>query len=124
MAGPAQATPDDVDTNILTVANATPFNGNVSYGSETESWSLDKDNFGRSFSWIEESSEEDLDYFVALDLAASESPLQPDAREVSATPTRVIAEDPRRRKVVSKQSISGMSQSGRRRRMGMEQSRL
>jgi hypothetical protein len=96
----------------------------VSEGSETESWSSDEDNFGSPFSWIEESSEEDLDYFAALDLAASESPPQPDAREVSATPARVIAEDPRRRKVVSKQSISGMSRSGRRRWMGMERSHL
>ena len=52
-------------------------------GSETESWSSDGDDFGSPFSWIEESSEEDLDYFVVLDLAASESLLQSDAREGS-----------------------------------------
>jgi hypothetical protein len=38
-------TPADVDTSILAATNATPFNGNVS-GSETESWSLDGDDFG------------------------------------------------------------------------------
>jgi hypothetical protein len=79
--GPAQATPADVDTSILAAANATPFNGNVSEGSETESWSSDRDYFGSPLSWMEESFEEDLDYFVVLDLAASESPSQSDARE-------------------------------------------
>jgi hypothetical protein len=108
----------------LTAANATPFNGNVSEGSEPGSWSSDGDDFGSPFSWIEESSEEDLDYFAALDLAALESPQQPDAREVSATLDRAIVEEPRRRKVVLKQSIGRTSQSGRRRRMGMERSRL
>jgi hypothetical protein len=65
----------------------------VSEGSETESWFSDGDDFGSPLSWIEESSKEDLDYFVALDLAASESPLQSDAREESAPPARAIAED-------------------------------
>jgi hypothetical protein len=105
-------------------ANATPFNANVSEGSETESWSSDGDDFGSPLSWIEESSEEDLDYFVALDSAASESPPQYDACKESALPAWAIAEDHHRRKVVSKQSFGGMSRSGRRRRMGMERSRL
>jgi hypothetical protein len=56
-------------------ANATPFNGNVFEGSDLGSWSSDGDEFGSPFSWVEESSEEDLDYFATLDLAASESPL-------------------------------------------------
>jgi hypothetical protein len=81
---PTQAAPDDVDTIIFAAASATPFNGNVSKGSETESWSLNRDDFGSPFSWIEESFEEDLDYFAALDLAASKSPPQPGACEVSA----------------------------------------
>jgi hypothetical protein len=75
-------------------------------------------------SWIEESSKEDLDYFAALDLAASESPPQFDAREESTSSARAIAEDHHRQKVVSKQSVGGMSRSGRRHRMGMERSRL
>jgi hypothetical protein len=119
MSGPAQATPADVDTSILAAANAMPFNGNVSEGSKTESWSSDGDDFGSPLSWIEESSEEDLDYFAALDLAASESPLQSDASEECTPPSRAIAEDHHRRKVVSKQSVGGMLRSGRRRRMGM-----
>jgi hypothetical protein len=98
-------------------------NGNAS-GSKTESWSSDGDDFGSPFSWIEESSDEDLDYFVALDLAAAQSLSQPEVREESAPPVGAIAEDHRRRKVVSKHSIGGMSRSGRRRRMGMERSCL
>ena len=74
--GPAQATPDDVDTDILMAANATPFNGNVAEGSEPGSWSSDGDDFGSPFSWIEEYFEEDLDYFATLDLATLESPPQ------------------------------------------------
>ena len=97
-----------------------PFNRNVSETSETESWSSDGDDFGIPLLWIEESSEEDLDYFAALDLVASESPPQSDACEESAPLVRAIAEDHRRQKVVSKQSVGGMSRSGRHRRMGME----
>jgi hypothetical protein len=98
-------------------------NGNAS-GSKTKSWSLDGDNFGSPFSWTEESSDEDLDYFAALDLAAAESLPQAELREEFAPPVGVIAEDHHRRKVVSKYSVGGMLQSGRRRRMGMERSRL
>jgi hypothetical protein len=49
-----------------------PINANAS-GSEPESWSSDGDDFGSLFLWTEESSDEDLDYFAALDLAAAES---------------------------------------------------
>jgi hypothetical protein len=70
--GPAQATPTDVDINFVAAANAVPVNGNSS-GFETESWSSDKGDFESPFSWIEESSDEDLNYFVALDVAAVES---------------------------------------------------
>ena len=49
-----------------------PINGNAS-GSKTELWSSERDDFGSPLSWIEESSDEDLDYFAALDLAAAES---------------------------------------------------
>jgi hypothetical protein len=109
-----------VDTSILEAANATPFNGYVCEGSETYSRSLDGDDFGSPLSWIEESSEEDLDYFAALDFAASESLPQSDAREGSIPPVRAIAEDHHRQTVVSKKSVVGMSQSGRRHWMGME----
>ena len=100
-----------------------PVNGNSS-GSETESWSSDGDDFGSPFSWIEESSDEDLDYFAMLDVAAVESLPQPEVREGSAPPVGVIVEEHRQRKVVSKHNVSEMSRSGRHRRMGMERSRL
>jgi hypothetical protein len=50
--------------------------------------------------WIEESSEEDLDYFAALDLATSESPLRSTPREALATSAEARAEDSQRRRVV------------------------
>ena len=49
-----------------------PVNENLS-GSETVSWSSDGGEFGSPFSWTEESSDEDLDYFATLDVAAAES---------------------------------------------------
>jgi hypothetical protein len=87
--------PTDVDTNFMAAANVMPINGNVPR-SETESWSSDEDDFGSPFLWIEESSDEDLDYFAVLDLAAVEPLLQPEVREESAPPVGVIAEDHRR----------------------------
>jgi hypothetical protein len=95
-----------------------------SSGSETESWSSDGGDFGSPFSWIEESSDEDLDYFVVLDVATVESLPQPEVREGSTPPAGAIAKEHRRRGVVSKHNVGEMSQSGRRRWMGMERSRL
>jgi hypothetical protein len=37
---------------------------------------FESDDFGSLIVWTEESSEEDLDYFVALDVAATETPLR------------------------------------------------
>jgi hypothetical protein len=65
-----------------------PFNGNVFEGSELGSWSSDGDEFGSPFAWIEESSEEDLDYFAALDLATSKSSLRSASREALPRPKR------------------------------------
>jgi hypothetical protein len=76
MSGPTQANPDDIDINDVSMdANMTFLNGNVSEGSEFGSWSFNEGEIGSPFSWVDESSEDDLDYFAALDLAASESPL-------------------------------------------------
>jgi hypothetical protein len=119
---PAQATPID-DINFVVAAHAMPVSGNLS-GSKAESWSSDGGEFGSSFSWTEESSNEDLDYFVALDMAAAKSLPQPEVREVSAPQAMAIIEERRRRRVVSKHNVGEMSRSGRRRRMGMERSRL
>jgi hypothetical protein len=88
---------------LVVAANAVPINGNLS-GSETKSWSSDGGDFGSPFSWIEESSDEDLNYFAVLDVATAESLPQPGA----------IAEEHHRRKVVSKHNVGEMSQSGRR----------
>jgi hypothetical protein len=119
MSGPAQATPTDVDINFVAAVNAVPVNGNSS-GSETESWSSDGGDFGSPFSWIEESSDEDLDYFAALVVATTESLPQPEVREGFAPPAGAIAEEHRRQKVVLKHNVGEMSRNGRRRQMGME----
>jgi hypothetical protein len=107
-------------------ANVTFLSGNLSEVSEFGSWSSDGGEFGRPFSWVDKSSKDDLDYFAALDLAASESPLRSVPRKALATSTDARFEDSRRQRVsMSKQSISESSRSGRRRRrMGMERSRL
>jgi hypothetical protein len=68
---PAQATPTD-GTNFVAAANAVPTNDSLS-GSESRSFSSDGGEFESPFSWIEESLDEDLDYFAALDVAAVES---------------------------------------------------
>ena len=73
-----------------------------------------------SFSWMEESSDEGLDYFVALDVAAAETlPRVEGARDLPSASTGC-----RRRRVVGKHSVGEFSWSGRRRRMGMERGRL
>jgi hypothetical protein len=63
MSGPAQTTPTD-DTNFVAAANAVPTNDSLS-GSESGSFSS-YDEFGSPFSWTEESSDEDLDYFCCV----------------------------------------------------------
>jgi hypothetical protein len=84
--GPAQTTPADV-TNFVAAATAMPADYSVS-GSESRSFSCDE--FGSPFSWAEESSDEDLDYFVALDAAAVEFSLRLEVGEVSDFPSAGI----------------------------------
>jgi hypothetical protein len=75
---------------------------------------------GSLFSWTEESSDEGLDYFAALDVAVAESsPRVEGAGDLPSTSTGY-----RQRRVVSKHSVGEFSRSGRRRRMGMERGRL
>jgi hypothetical protein len=58
---------------------------------------------GSSVEWTEESSDEDLDYFAALDVAAAEaSPHAADAEDVPGPST-----GRRRRRVVAKSRVSG-----------------
>jgi hypothetical protein len=89
------------------------------FGSVSECFESDGES-GSSFPWTEESSDEGLDYFVALDVAATEtSPRVEGARDLPSASTRC-----RRRSVVGKHSVGEFSRSGRRRRMGMERGRL
>jgi hypothetical protein len=88
--------------------------------SESESFSFD-DEFGSPFSWSEESSSEDLDYFVALDAVATESSPRAEVGEVSDLPG--ARTEGRRRRVVSKHSVGEFSRSGRRQWLGMERDR-
>jgi hypothetical protein len=86
--------------------------GNMSEGSDFGSWSLEDGELESPLSWVDESSEDDLDYFVAFDLAASESPLRFAPREVPVTSTDAGEGDSRRQRMgVSKQSIGESSRS-------------
>jgi hypothetical protein len=97
-----------------------PANDNLS-GFESGSFSSDGE-FGSPFSWTEESSDEDLDYFATLDVAAAETSPRVEVAEVSDLPS--ARTERRRRRVVSKRSVGEVSRSGRRRRMGMERDLL
>jgi hypothetical protein len=94
--GPAHAT---ATTNFL--AASTVDDGNESDGSISKF-----SDFGGSRSsieWTEESSDEDLDYFAALDVAAAEaSPRAADAEGVPGLST-----GRRRRRAVAKRRVSG-----------------
>jgi hypothetical protein len=75
--------------------------GNKSDGS-TSKFS-DFGDSGSSVEWTEESSNEDLDYFAALDVAAAEaSPRATDAEDVPGPST-----GRRRRRAVAKRRVSG-----------------
>jgi hypothetical protein len=88
-------------------------------GSMSECFESDGES-GSSFAWMEESSDEGLDYFVALDVAAAEtSPRVEGAEDLPGASTGC-----RRRRVMGKQSVGEFSRSDRRRRMGMERGRL
>jgi hypothetical protein len=65
-----------------------------------------------------------LDYFAALDVAATESMPRLEAREAFDPPAGAKTEEYRRRRVVAKHNVGGMSRSGRCRRMGMERTHL
>jgi hypothetical protein len=75
---------------------------------------------GSSFPWTEESLDEGLDYFVALDVAGVETSLHVEG--VGDLPS--ASTWCRRRRVVGKQCVGEFSRSGRCHRMGMERGRL
>jgi hypothetical protein len=88
-------------------------------GSVSECFESDGES-GSSFPWTEEFSDEGLDYFVALDVAATEAlPRVEGAGDLPGVGTGC-----KRRRVVGKHSVGEFSRSGRRRRMGMERGRL
>jgi hypothetical protein len=119
MYGPAQATAAD-DTNFVAAATVVPANDNLS-GSRSGCFLYDAES-GSTFSWTEESSDEDLDYFAALDVDTAESSPQVEVGEVAGLPS--ARTKCRRQRVVSKHSVGEVSRSGRRRRMGMERDSL
>jgi hypothetical protein len=55
-------------------------------GSRSSCFSSDGESES-SFSWTEESSDRDLDYFAALDVAAAESPPRVDVGEAADLPS-------------------------------------
>jgi hypothetical protein len=82
--GPAQATAVD-DTNFVAAATVVPANDNLS---SSGSGSFSSDGESRSpFSWTKESLDEDLDYFVALDVATVESSPRVEVGEVADLPS-------------------------------------
>ena len=93
--GPAHAT---ATTEFLAVSTA---EGGNEYGGSTSEF-FDFTDSGSSVEWTEESSEEDLDYFAALDVAAAETlPHAVDAQDVPGSSTRR-----RRRRAVAKRRVS------------------
>jgi hypothetical protein len=100
-----------------------PVNENLS-GTETGSWSSDGGEFGSPFSWTEEYSAEDLDYFATLDVATAESMPRMEARGAFESPAEARTGEFRRRRVVVKHNVGGTSRSNRHRRMGWNEPAL
>jgi hypothetical protein len=115
--GPAQATAAGI-TEFVAASTVVPADDNL-FGSISECFESDGES-GSSFSWTEESSDEGLDYFVALDVATAES--SPHVEGAGDLPSASTGY--RRRRVVLKHSVGEFSRSGRCRRMGMERGRL
>jgi hypothetical protein len=88
-------------------------------GSVSECFESDGES-GSLFSWTEESSDEGLDYFVALDVAA----VEPSPRVVGSEGLPGVSTVYRRRRAVVKWRVSELPRSGRRHRSEMESGRL
>jgi hypothetical protein len=117
MFGPTQATAAD-NTDFVAASTVVPVDDSL-FGSVSECFESDGES-GSSFPWTEESLDEGLDYFVALDVAAAEtSPCVEGAGDLPSASTGY-----RRRRVVGKHSVGEFSRSGRHRHMGMERGRL
>jgi hypothetical protein len=81
---------------------------------------FESDDSGSSIAWTEESSDEDLDYFAALDVAAAEPSLRTEGSEQLPGASTGY----RRRRAVAKRRVSELSRSGRRYRSEVERGRL
>jgi hypothetical protein len=88
-----------------------------SFGSVSKCF--ESNDSGSSIAWTEESSDEDLDYFAALDVAAA----KPLPRVEGSEGLPGASTGYRRRRAVAKRRVSGLSQSGRRHRSEMESGR-
>jgi hypothetical protein len=81
---------------------------------------FESDDSGSSIVWTEESSDEDLDYFAALDVAAAEA--SPRVMGDEDLPGASVGH--RRRRVVAKRRVSELSRGDRRHRGEVEGGRL
>jgi hypothetical protein len=89
-----------------------------SFGSVSKCF--ESDDSGSSIAWTEESSDEDLDYFAVLDVAAAE----PSPRVEGSEGLPGASTGYRRRRAVAKRRVSELSRSGRCHRSEMESGRL
>jgi hypothetical protein len=89
--------------NDIFVAASTVAADDDSFGSVSKCFK--SDDSGSSIAWTEESSDEDLDYFAALDVAAAEaSPRAEGSEELPGASTGY-----KRRRVVAKRRVSELS---------------
>jgi hypothetical protein len=85
------------------VAASTVAADDDSFGSVSKCF--ESNDSGSSIAWMEEPSDEDLDYFAALDVAAAEpSPRAEGSEELSGASTGY-----RRRRAVAKRRVSELS---------------
>jgi hypothetical protein len=104
--------------NAIFVAASTVAADDDSFGSVSKCF--ESDDSGSSIAWTEESSDEDLDYFAALDVAVAEpSPRAEGSEELPGASTGY-----RRRRAVAKRRVSELSRSGRRYHGEVERGRL
>jgi hypothetical protein len=92
---------------------------------------FESDDSGSSIAWTEESSDEDLDYFAALDVAAADYFAALDVAAAEPSPRAEGSEELpggstgyRWRRAVAKWRVGELSRSGRRCRSEVERGRL
>jgi hypothetical protein len=100
------------------VADSTVVADDDSFGSVSKCFEFD--DSGSSIAWTEESSDEDLDYFAALDVATT----KPSPRAEGFEELPGVSTGYRRRRAVAKRRVSELSRSGRRHHSEMESGRL